>query len=62
MDCSSPAPLSMGFPSQEYCTGLPFPSPEDLPNSGIKLGSPVLAGKFFNTEPHWKPIYDVTVK
>ena len=28
------APLSMGFPKQEYWTGLPFPSPEDLPNPG----------------------------
>ena len=30
------APLSMGFPRQEYWTGLPFPSPGDLPNPGIK--------------------------
>ena len=36
------APLSMEFPRQEYWSGLPFPSPEDLPNPGIKLLSPAL--------------------
>ena len=41
------APLSMGFPRQEYWSGLPFPSPWDLPHSGIKPGSPALqAGSF----------------
>ena len=34
------APLFMGFPSQEYWSGLPFPSPEDLPNLEIKPTSP----------------------
>ena len=34
------APLSMGFPRQEYWCGLPFPSPEGLPNPGIKPTSP----------------------
>ena len=34
------APLSMGFSRQEYWNGLPFPSPEDLPNPGIEPGSP----------------------
>ena len=38
------APLSMGFPKQEYWSGLPIPSSEDLPNPGIKLVSPALAG------------------
>ena len=33
------APLSMGFPRQEYWSGLPFPSPGDLPDPGIKLMS-----------------------
>ena len=45
-------PLSMGFSRQEYWNGLPCPSPEDLPDSGIKpvsLTSPELAGGFFNT-------------
>ena len=36
------APLSMGFSRQEYWTGLPFPSPGDLPNPGIEPGSPAL--------------------
>ena len=36
------APLSMGFSRREYCSGLPFPSPEDLPESGIKPRSPAL--------------------
>ena len=34
--------MSMGFPRQEYWSGLPFPSPGDLPNPGIELSSPVL--------------------
>ena len=37
-------PLSMGFPRQEYQSGLPFPSPGDLPDLGIELTSPALAG------------------
>ena len=36
------APLSMGFPRQEYWSDLPFPSPGDLPDPRIKLGSPAL--------------------
>ena len=36
------APLSMGFSRQEYSSGLPFPSPEDLPNPGIEPRSPAL--------------------
>ena len=34
------APLSMGFSRQEHGSGLPFPSPEDLPNPGIEPASP----------------------
>ena len=41
----------MGFPWQEYWSGLPFPSPGDLPHPGIELTSPALAGRFFTTEP-----------
>ena len=51
-------PLSMEFSRQEYWSGLPFPSPGDLPNPGIKpmsLGAPVLAGRFFTTVPPGKP-------
>ena len=36
------APLSMGFSRQEYWSGLPFPSPGDLPSPGIEPGSPAL--------------------
>ena len=44
------AHLSMGFSRQEYWIGLPFPSPGDLPDSGIEPTSPALAGRFFTTE------------
>ena len=40
----------MGFPRQEYWTGLPFPSPGDLPDPGIEPGSAALAGGFFTPE------------
>ena len=36
------APSSMGFPGQEYWSGLPFPTREDLPNPGIRPRSPTL--------------------
>ena len=45
------APLSMGFPRQEYWSGLPFPSPGDLSDPGIEPKSPALAGLFYTTEP-----------
>ena len=41
------APLSMRFPRKEYWSGLPFLSPGDLLNPGIKPVSPALAGGFF---------------
>ena len=47
--------LSMGFPSQEYWSGLPFPPLLDLLHSGIKPESPALAGGFFTTESPGKP-------
>ena len=49
--------LSMGFPRQEHWNGLPFPSPGNLPDLGIKsrsLVSLTLAGGFFTTEPPGK--------
>ena len=52
------ASLSMGFPRQEFWSVLPFPSPGNLPNPGIKPTSPVspaLAGQLFTTEPPGKP-------
>ena len=45
----------MEFSRQEYWSGLPFPSPENLPNPGIKPVSPALTGGFFTTEPPGKP-------
>ena len=42
------APLSTGFPRQEYWSGLPFPPPGDLPDSGTEPTSPALAGGFFS--------------
>ena len=41
------APLSMGFPKQEYWSGLPFPSPGNLPNPGIKPNTPASAGRVY---------------
>ena len=45
----------MGFPKQEYWSGLSFPSPQDLPDPGIKPLSPALAGGFFTTEQPGNP-------
>ena len=53
------APLSVGFPRQEYWSGLPFPDPRDLPDPGINPMPPVssaLAGEFYTTGPLGKPI------
>ena len=44
------APLSIGFSGQEYGSGLPFPSPGDLPNPGIEPGSPALQADSLPTE------------
>ena len=49
------APLSMEFSRQEYWSGLPFPSPEDLPNPGIEPGSPALQADALPSEPLGKP-------
>ena len=49
----------MGFLRHEYWSGLPFLSPGDLPDPGIKptsLASSALAGRFFTTEPPGKPV------
>ena len=45
------APLSMEFFREEYGRGLPFPSPGDLPDPGIKLATLALAGRFFTPAP-----------
>ena len=47
-----------GFPRQEYWSGLPFPPPGDLPDSGMEpesLVSAALVGRFFTSEPPGKP-------
>jgi len=52
------APLSMGFSRQESWSGLPFPPPDELSDSGIEPGSPAspsLAGGFSITAPLGKP-------
>ena len=49
------APLSMGFSRQEFWSGLPFPSPGDLPDPGIKPGSSALQADSLPCEPSGKP-------
>ena len=49
------APRSMEFSRQEYWSGLPFPSPGDLPNPGTEQVSPALSGEFSTTESPGKP-------
>ena len=48
------APLSMEFSRQEYWSGLPFPSPRDLPDPGIKPGSSTLQADVLPSEPPGK--------
>ena len=48
------APLSMGFSREEYWSGLPFPSPGDLPDPGIKPRSPALRAETLTSEPPGK--------
>ena len=63
------APLSTGFPRQEYWSGLPFPSPGDLPNPRTEPASPMspaLSGLFFTISATWKAcmykfIYNINV-
>ena len=50
------APPSMGFSRQECWSGLPFPSPGDLPDPGIKLGFPTLQADALPSEPPGKPL------
>ena len=49
------APQSMEFSRQEYWSGLPFPSPGDLPKPGIKPGSPARQADTLPYEPLGKP-------
>ena len=50
------APPSMGFPRQEYWSGLSSPSPVDLPDPGIKPGSLALQADSLRSEPPRKPL------
>ena len=54
-DCIHQPPLSMGFPRQEYWSGLSFPSARDLPGSEIEHMSPALVGGFFTTAHQGSP-------
>ena len=56
------APPSVGFSRQEYWSGLPLPSPGNLPHPGIEPASPALAGKIFPTEPPEKPMVPCTLQ
>ena len=49
------APLSMEFFRQEYWSGLPFPSPMNLPNPGVEPGYPVFQADSLPSEPPGKP-------
>ena len=51
VDCSLQASPSMGFSRQEYWSGVPFPSPEDLPNPVIDPGFPALQADALPSEP-----------
>ena len=51
------APLSMGFSKQQYWSGLPFPSPGDFSDPGIKAGSPALQADALSSEPSGKPLH-----
>ena len=50
------APLSMGFPRQEYWSGLPCLPPGDLPDPGIELVAPALQANSLSTEPPRQPL------
>ena len=53
------APLSIGFPKQEYWSGLPFSSPRHLPKLGIKPGSPTVQADSLWSEPLGKTHMEV---
>ena len=55
MDGSPIGSAFLGFPQKEYWSGLPFPSPRDLPNPGIEPGSPSLPANTLPSEPPGKP-------
>ena len=52
------APLSVGFSRREYWSGVPLPSPGDLPDPGIEPGSPALETVTLTSEPPGKPWFN----
>ena len=50
---------SMGFSRQEYWSGVPFPSPGDLPDPGIEPRSPALQADTLTSEPHLEKDYSI---
>ena len=54
MDCNPPGSLPMDFSREECGSGLPFPSPGDLPDPGIELGSPALQADALPSRPPGK--------
>ena len=56
MDYGLPGPVSLEFSSQEYWSGLSFPTPGDLPNPGVEPGSPALKADSLPSEPPGKPV------
>ena len=68
VDCSCQAPLFMGFSSQEYWSGLPFPLPEDLPDPGIEPMSPAAPALQADSLPlshqgsPFTYVYSITIK
>ena len=55
MDCSLSGSSVLEFSRQEYWSGLPFPSPGDLPDPGIELGSPTVQADSLPSKPSGKP-------
>ena len=55
VNCSPPGSSVHGFPRLEYWSGLPFPSPGDIPDLEVKPRPPALTGGFFTTEPPGSP-------
>ena len=51
----------MGFPRQGCWSGLPFPSPGDLPDPEIELASPISAGRLFNAESPGQPSIQIHI-
>ena len=60
VDCSLPVSSVHGIFQGRILEWVPFPSPGDLPNPGIKPMTATLVGTFFSTEPPWKPRLFIT--